>query len=188
MNAEHKPTDTDLTSIETSSSRQDRLWGALLVLLGIAAMLMPLASGLAVAVTLGVILIIAGSAQLAFALQARRFRKSLTRILFGGITLAAGVFCVTQSGAAAAALGLLVAAYFVADGIFLLASAWRSEAHTGWLATYGVLSIVLGLLLWLGWPLTGILAIGVLLGIRLIFAGVMLVMIGASPARVHSLA
>ena len=178
MNAEQKPLDTDFTSVDTRSSRLERLWGALLVVLGIAAMMMPLASGLAVAVTLGVILIIAGSAQLAFALQAKRFRKGMTRVLFGGITLAAGVFCVTQSGAAAAALGILIAAYFVADGVFLLASAWRAEEHTGWLASYGVLSILLGLLLWLGWPLTGILAIGILLGIRLIFAGVMLVMIG----------
>ncbi len=181
MNAQ-QPFDQDTAQRRENLTDSHRLWGVLLVVLGIAAMAMPLASGLAVAVTLGFILTIAGSVQLAFALQAQRFRKKLTRFMFGGITLAAGIFCITQSGGAAAALGLLLAVYFLIDGAFLLISAAQAEHHRGWLATYGAISLLLGLLLWIGWPLSGIVGIGVLLGIRLIFAGVMVVLIGPERA------
>jgi len=78
-------------------------------------------------------------------------------------------------------LTMLLLAYFVVDGIFTIIAGFsaRPVEGWGWLVASGVSSIILGALLWTKWPMTGAVAIGILLGIRLIFAGWSIAMLGA---------
>ena len=47
----------------------------------------------------------------------------------------------------------------------------------------GFLSIALGIMIWSQFPLSGLVAIGVLLGIKLFLSGLMLIMLGAGARR-----
>jgi uncharacterized membrane protein HdeD (DUF308 family) len=69
-------------------------------------------------------------------------------------------------------LGLAV--YFVLDGAFeaLGSLAMIGEEGWAWMLGAGVLSIVLGVCVWNGWPVSGARAVGLLVGVRLISAGV----------------
>ena len=79
------------------------------------------------------------------------------------------------------ALTTLVIAYFVVDGIFTIVAGFKLKPIPGWgwILTSGISSLVLGGLLWSQWPMSGIYAIGMLIGVRLIFAGWSYVMLGA---------
>ena len=75
--------------------------------------------------------------------------------------------------------GLLMA-YFVADGAFAIISGVRGrpEPGWGWVIVSGIASIVLAVLLWREWPASGAYAVGLLVGIRLIFSGWSIAMLG----------
>ena len=56
----------------------------------------------------------------------------------------------------------------------------RPEQGWGWLLVGGVISLLLGIMIWRQFPLSGAWAVGVLVGIRLIFAGWTMIMLGAT--------
>jgi uncharacterized membrane protein HdeD (DUF308 family) len=73
----------------------------------------------------------------------------------------------------AISLTILVAALLIADGVIRCALAYRLRPVQGWgwFLCAGVASAVVGILLLIGWPLTGLWALGLLLGVNLLFSG-----------------
>jgi len=77
-------------------------------------------------------------------------------------------------------LGLLtfiLVAYFVADGLWKVIAAFRNMSAPGWLwlLVSGALSLLLALLIWRDWPVSGLYAVGVLVGVNLLSTGIALV-------------
>jgi uncharacterized membrane protein HdeD (DUF308 family) len=71
-------------------------------------------------------------------------------------------------------LTLVLAAYFVAHGAGLLILALRARKKRGWRWIFlfdGFLSFLLGSLILKSWPISGLWAVGILVGIRIIFSG-----------------
>ncbi len=70
--------------------------------------------------------------------------------------------------------------YFLVDGIFVIVTGIRrkDEAGWGWMIVSGIASIALAAILWSQWPISGAYAIGMLVGIRLIFTGWLVAMLG----------
>ena len=109
------------------------------------------------------------------------FVLSLLYLLSGLLLLAyplTGVFTLT----------LFLAAFFLAEGVFKLIHAFRMRpaARWGWIVFSGVISLILGFLVLAGLPLTAFWAIGLVVGIDLIFGGwsiIMLSMAVRSAAR-----
>jgi uncharacterized membrane protein HdeD (DUF308 family) len=60
----------------------------------------------------------------------------------------------------------------------------RDHRGWGWLLASGILSLILGVLIWAQWPASGLWVIGLLVGIQLLFTGWSLVML-ALAARAH---
>ena len=161
------------------------IWGVITLVLGILAIASPqmtLATGLAVSILVGIALIAAGLAQTVFAFQAPSLGRGVLKFLFGGFTVLVGIAMIAQPKAALASLTLMLAVYFFVDGVFTLIAAWnvKPEPGWGWLAFNGAVTILLGYLIWSGWPLSGIWAIGVLVGIRLIFSGITMITLGSA--------
>jgi uncharacterized membrane protein HdeD (DUF308 family) len=75
--------------------------------------------------------------------------------------------------------GILLA-YFLVDGIFAVFAGIRGKGQPGWgwMIISGVASIVLAVILWGQWPISGAYTIGMLVGIRLIFTGWSIAMLG----------
>jgi uncharacterized membrane protein HdeD (DUF308 family) len=92
----------------------------------------------------------------------------------------AGLSLVSQPGAGLATITLFLAAWFVADGIWSLISGfkWRPFDGWGWMVFSGIVSIVLGVMIYRQYPESAIWLVGVLVGIRLVLSGWTMVAMG----------
>ena len=158
--------------------------GILLIVLGVVSILSPAVAGGAVVTVVGLILLVAGVVQVLRALQMAGSEKLLT-IALGVIAALAGIAVVLHPILGLAFLTLLLAVYFGAEGVWKIFAAfrYRPAAGWGWLLSSGVLSLVLGWLIWSQWPLSGLWAVGVLVGVNLLGTGASLVTLSQVSAK-----
>jgi len=175
---------SEISDAVKGKSKKATIWGILTVILGILAMAAPFQTALAVTIMIGAIMVVSGVSQTIFAFQAGSVGKGVLRFLFGGITLLAGLYVLGQPGVGLATLALVLAAYFIVDGIFTIGAGFGVSENRGWFIFNGVLSLILGIMMWRGWPVTGALAIGILVGIRLFFSGVMMLAVGTAGRQI----
>lgn len=157
--------------------------GALLLLLGVGAIVFPLAGSVATTVFIGV-LFISGSV-LRLLNRDEELKASLRTLdVLGGIVgLVAGALLIAFPLPGILTLTLVVAAYFAAQGVMRLVAALTiAETGRGWLGLTGALDLGLGLLVFLEWPTTAIWFLGLLLGVHLILNGVALL----AGARIYA--
>ena len=159
--------------------------GTVMVIAGVLAIAAPFVTGLSLMVVLGILLLVAGVAECFLAFKAGAFGRGLVIFIIGALTAIAGIWTLQEPLAALASVTLLLAAYFVVAGLVELFAAFSGapEAGRGWLIFGAVVSIVLGLLLWRQFPLSGVWAVGTLVGIRLLLSGWSLIGIGSAARR-----
>jgi uncharacterized membrane protein HdeD (DUF308 family) len=92
---------------------------------------------------------------------------------------------VAQPATGLQALTIVVIIYLIADGISEIIFALRVPPATGGtlIMLSGAVTLLLGVLLWLGWPWSGEKAIGLMIGLKLLLDGVALVGIGMTARR-----
>jgi len=68
---------------------------------------------------------------------------------------------------------LLLAFYFIIEGVWkiVMSIQYRHYAIWGWLFITGIISLILGVMIWMQWPSSSLWIVGFLLGINLIFTG-----------------
>ena len=92
----------------------------------------------------------------------------------------------SEPGIALAKLTLLLGLYFFFDGFLMFVLAWnvKPEPGWGWMTFNGAVTILLAYLVLNNWPDSALWAIGLLVGIRLLFSGVTMLMMGAAGRQV----
>jgi uncharacterized membrane protein HdeD (DUF308 family) len=155
-------------------------FGIIAIILGILCMMAPVVTGLSIALLLGLLVLVAGTVRLVWAFQAGSVGEGILKFALAGLTLLCGALLVANPIFASGFLTILLALYFILDGISEIAVGIGSRR--GWFTFAGVVSILLGVLLWAQFPLSGAWALGILLGIKLLFIGLIMVM-GGSVAR-----
>lgn len=140
---------------------------------GVLAVISPLIAGLSVTIAVGVLLIVSGVSRLFLAFKMGSFGRGLLMFVLGVLTLLAGGYLVARPGMGLATLTLFLAAYLFVDGAFEIIYAFRLRPIKGWGWTLfsGVASLVLGIMIWRQFPVSGMWAVGTLAGIHMIFAG-----------------
>jgi uncharacterized membrane protein HdeD (DUF308 family) len=158
----------------TRGQRRGWLWGTLVLLSGLLAIAAPFVSGMAVAMLLGIALLAGGLAMTLFAFQVQSLRRGILKFLFGGLTVLSGVAVLAQPGIALATLTFILGLFFLFDGVSGLVVAWnlKPAAGWGWLTFSGGVTFVLGYLILSGWPASALWALGLLVGTRLLVAGI----------------
>jgi len=159
--------------------------GVLTVIAGFLALVMPWASGVGVTLVVGVALAIGGVARLVGAFHAGSFGRGTLAFIGGALTLVVGVILVARPGFGLATLTLMLGAYLLVDGIFgaVLAFHIRPEQGWGWMLFSAATAGLLGVLLLAEWPLSGLWAIGTLVGINMLFAGFAMISIGSAARK-----
>lgn len=154
--------------------------GVILIIAGTFAVMSPLVVGLSITIMVGVSLVIGGVGQCFLALKSGAFGRGLLTLVVGAMMVIAGVFMMTQPVAGLASITLLLVAYLVAAGLAELLVALQLRPADGWglMLFNGIVTLLLGVMLWRQFPLSGAWAIGVLFGIKMIFSGWALVFIG----------
>jgi uncharacterized membrane protein HdeD (DUF308 family) len=160
------------------------LLGIGLIVLGGLSIYAPQQSGMAVGILVGIFLIVSGLFRAAVFWIATSWGSAILRLLLGLIAVAAGVVMITNPSTGLRAITIVAIAYLLVDGATEILFALRLPPGAGgiWIMLSGVASVVLGVLIWRGWPVTGELAIGILIGAKLILDGVALIAT-ASAAR-----
>lgn len=176
----------DLSETASSASKAATWWGIAVVVLGVLAIGMPFVTGVAITISIGVILIATGIAQVVFAFQSHSFGSGVLRFGFGLLAGLCGLSLVTQPGAGLATLTLFLAVWFLVDGLFAIFNAfsWRPEPGWGWMAVNGIISIVLGAMIYNQFPSSAAWLVGLLVGIRLLLAGWTMIALGAVGRQV----
>ena len=133
---------------------------------------------------MGILTIIFGILRLIWAFKAGSLGKGIVVFLIGVLTLLAGFWIITEPFIAAGALTIVLAIYFFADGLVEFIAAFTVEEGKGWLLFDSVVTVILGVMLFMGFPFSGPLAVGVLLGVKLLLAGIMMLTLGSAVKRV----
>jgi len=154
-------------------------WGILLVVSGVLAMLMPGVAALTTALFFASLLIMGGAFELAYALQTRDQQGFGWKLASGILTLLLGIGILVVPLAGVESLALLVGAFLFAGGVArtVLAFKVKPARGWGWVLLDGLLSIVVAILIAIGWPGSSIAFIGLLTGFWLIWAGAWRIML-----------
>jgi len=156
------------------------VWGILLIVTGLVAILQPAVAALAFELLLGWLLIFAGIVEVIYAIQQKGQDGFGLKILTGILTLLLGVLLLMRPGLGIASIALLMGAFLFAHGIaaIMLALKLKPRQGWGWVLFDGILSIVIALLIASGWPQSSIGFVGTLVGILLMYGGVWRIVLG----------
>lgn len=148
------------------------VWGILLILLGVVALAYTPAATIGTVLVLGWLLVFSGIVEAVHAFQARRWGGVFLHLAGGVLGILIGLVIVTHPLAGALAWTLLFASFFTVIGLFRLVGAiWLRYRSWGWAVFDGIMTLVLGVLLWAGLPWSGFWFLGLTLGIALILRG-----------------
>lgn len=178
------PADVDKVSAAITKSIHDH-WklflaeGILLGLLGLVAIIVPPLAGLAATIFLGWVFVVAGFAGLLFTLRARQAPGFGWALLSALVAIVAGGILLWNPLEGLVTLTIVLTAFFIADGVvtIIYAIAHRRElsGRWEWMMVNGVLDLLLAGIILSGLPLTLGWALGLLLGIDLLFGGASLI-------------
>jgi len=146
--------------------------GVALMALGIVATLTAGLSTIVAVDFFGWILVIAGAGVTLHAFWAKRWSGFFLQLFSGLLYLVAGWMLATHGELSAIALTLVIAISFVVQGAFRIGAALSTRID-GWdgLLVSGIITLLLGLMIWNEWPLSGVWVIGLFVGIDMFFYG-----------------
>jgi uncharacterized membrane protein HdeD (DUF308 family) len=146
--------------------------GVLLMVLGAVALAASGLMTLGTMVFFGFLLIVGGVIQLIHAFKARGWGGFFLLLLTGILGVVTGSLMVRHPGAAALSLTLLLASFFMVGGLFrVVGSLMLRFPNWGWACLSGAIAFLLGVMLVMEWPASGLCFIGIYIGIALIFEG-----------------
>ncbi|KZL05702.1 HdeD family acid-resistance protein [Pseudovibrio ascidiaceicola] len=163
----------DLTQLVRDNWLKFLVLGVLMVIGGTIVLVIPYASSIAVALVIGLVLIVVGVLQLWHAMRVKEWGGFLGQSLIGIIALVGGVAIYYNPVAGTEALTLVLSAVFIAQGIAQALFSFRLRPHTswGWILASGVIAIAAGLMILLDFPASTAWALGLVAGISIMFNG-----------------
>jgi uncharacterized membrane protein HdeD (DUF308 family) len=162
--------------------------GIILVVLGLAAIILPPLASLAVTILLGWMFMISGVAGLALTFWARGMPGFWWSLLSAALAIGAGLILLIQPVQGALTLTIVVGAYFLAEGVATIMYALEHRRELSerwsWLLVAGIVDVVISGIIISGLPGSALWAVGLLVGINLLFGGTS--MIGMALAARNS--
>jgi uncharacterized membrane protein HdeD (DUF308 family) len=153
--------------------------GILLVILGLAAMIVPPLASLAVTIFLGWMFLISGIAGLALTFWARQMPGFWWSLISAALAIAAGIILLARPVQGVLTLTIVVGAYFLAEGVATIMYALEHRRELSerwsWMLFSGVLDILIAGMIIAGLPGSAEWAVGLLVGINLLFGGASLI-------------
>jgi uncharacterized membrane protein HdeD (DUF308 family) len=149
--------------------------GIVLIILGLMAVAVPMLATLAVAILIGWLLLVSGLLGLITSIWMRRAPGFLWSLLSAILGIAAGVVLLWWPVSGALSLTVILTAFLTVEGILSVMYALEHKrdlsGRWGMMLLSGVVDLILAAMIFLGLPATAAWAIGLLVGINLIFGG-----------------
>lgn len=162
--------------------------GVLAIVIGCIAILVPAVASVGTAIFIGWILVIAGAFLVAGAFAAQTVGSVVLRLLWAFLTVIVGLWLIIEPHNGTLTLTLVLGIYFLFMGITRIGVAFaaRGQQGAGLVGLSGIAGLLIGILVLVEFPSSADWAIGLLVGIDLIFAGWTLVsvaLVGRDLAR-----
>ncbi len=146
--------------------------GVLLILLGTGVIGSSFYATIFSMILFGVFLVSAGVVQVVQAFLARKWSGVFLSLFLGLLYIVTGFICVLRPATAAISITLWIAAFCIIVGLFrMLTSIIIRFDQWGWVFFNGLVTFLLGIMIYADWPLSGLWVIGLFIGIDLILAG-----------------
>jgi uncharacterized membrane protein HdeD (DUF308 family) len=158
--------------------------GIVLVVLGLAAIALPPIAGIATAVVLGWLFLIGGVVGLIATFNQKNAPGFWWALISAAIAVLAGGVLLANPAAGVATLTYVLIAFFVIDGVIIMVMAFEHRRELSgrweWMMLGGVMDLVLAAIIIAGLPGTLAWALGLLVGIDLLFGGFSLIAMAMS--------
>lgn len=146
----------------------------LMVLVGILAIVLPLAAGIGLSIFVSWLIFLTGFAHLVYAFAARGVGGFAWRLLLGVFYIAGGLYLAFHPNIGLIMLTLVLAVILFAEGMMQILAYFslRALPGSGWILFDGIVTLLLGMMILFSWPSGSAWAIGTLVGINFLFSGV----------------
>ena len=149
--------------------------GIVLVVLGVLAIIIPPIATIAVTIFLGWLFLISGVVGLVTTFWARHAPGFWWSLLSAVLAIAAGIVLLGWPVPGAVSLTLLLIAFFIIEGVLSILYAFEHKKELsgrwGWMLISGIIDLILAAIIWGGLPGTAAWALGLLVGINMLFGG-----------------
>ena len=175
------------TSDVRRASERSIVLGFLMLICGILAIFMPLAS-IGLVILLGWLILISAVWHLIFAFQTRGLGNILWRALLAIPYGFVGFYMLWHPLLDMLTLTLVLAVFLLFEGVLevVLYFNIRKVGNAGWVLLDGIITLILGFLIWAHLPSTSVWVIGTLVGISLIFTGISRIMLSSGIRRLNT--
>ena len=159
--------------------------GAVYIVAGIIALGSVVLATVATVFVVGIMMVIAGVAEVINAFQIKTWGRFLLWLLLGALYIVAGLITFENPLLAAAILTLFLGIALIASGIMRIVLAFSMQAVMPWIWVLlsGVITLLLGLVIVAHWPVSSLYILGLFLGIDLVLAGASWIGIGLGLKR-----
>lgn len=177
---------TDVSTDIKKNVNISLLIGILLIVLGMIAIAQPTASTIFAETWFALILASAGFAKLVYAFQTREEGGFIWKLLLGILYIATGVMLFAYPLTGVLTLTLLIGSFLLTEGVFELILAFRLRPQNNWTWALGngIITLLLGLMIFFEWPFNAPWLIGTLVGVSVLFTGVSRVMLSLNARSV----
>lgn len=166
-------------------SRPSIVWPIVIMIVGTLAIMLPVASSFGVGRFVGWLMVFDSVAQGIHAFRSKGIGRLSWKLLIATLYFTAGIYFLLHPFLAVAALTLALAMFFLVHGALDLFSylTSRKAGRSIWVLFNGLISIILGALIWRHWPSSSLWALGQLLGIGMLMTGVTRLMMALAMRR-----
>jgi len=172
-------------AVSKAGSGGSILWAILLIVFGFLAIALPFATSWGVIIVVAWLIVISGGFQFIHAFGSKGIGHILWKLLVAILYLIVGVYFLLHPVLGIAAFTFALAVFFVIEGVMDLVAYFQSRqlAGSGWILFDGIVTLILGLLVWRHWPSSSLWVIGTLVGISMIFTGMTRLMLGLAARK-----
>jgi uncharacterized membrane protein HdeD (DUF308 family) len=153
--------------------------GIVMMVLGFLAVVEPNVATLAVSIFVGWLFFVGGIFRALSVWRSREMPGFAWSLLTALLAIVLGLVLIFRPLAGVLTLTMVLIAFFIVEGITAIVIAVQHRAHLrswGWVLFSGIVDLLLAYLIWAGWPSSADWAIGLLVGINMLFFGLSLVM------------
>ena len=162
--------------------------GIILIILALLLLASPIAAGEFVIMIVSAILVITGLAQVIQSFRSPGGGDRIVTAILGAVIAGLGLMVWRNPEIGSGILLVLLMVFFLANGLWKVATAWRFRGASGWiwLMLSGLVSLFFVWLMWSQWPVAGAWVIGVFIGIDLLLTGISMIILAFTARRIRS--
>ncbi len=161
------------------------VWGLSLIVFGMLAIGAPLLAAVAVSGIIAWLIVFSGVIHIVLAFHSHGAGSVIWKLLVGIAYVLFGGYLIMHPLIGVATLTLLLASLFLIEGILNIVLFFKMRALRGssWMLIDGIITLLLGLMIYLQWPSSSAWAIGILVGVSLIMSGISRVMLSLAARK-----